>query len=374
MKKILVVEDETSIREDLRMILSINNYEVLSAENGKEALEIIKNTIPDLILSDIMMPVMDGYELLSEILKNKSTADTPFLFLTAKTDTREQRAGMALGADDYITKPFHLEELLQAIDARLKRKEIISEKFEETFDDLRSALKFSLPHELRNPLNIIKGFTDILISDLEILKKDEIIEMLSNIQSATKRLHNLFENYIFLSNLTFLEKNSNDLKKALSQKTFSSKLIIEELYYKISKIYDRSNDVELNLEDSSIAISDHYFSKLVYEIMDNCFKFSKKGDKVQITTSNINDYHKITFVDFGRGMKQEQLSRIGEYIQFERKLYEQQGLGLGLTLSKKLIEIHNGKFSIESKFGHHTTITIELPRVIIGSIEQLKID
>jgi DNA-binding LytR/AlgR family response regulator len=121
MKKILLVEDEEDILANINYILTANGYKVFTALDGLSGYEIAKNEIPDLIISDIMMPGYDGYELKSKIDGNKKTKSIPFIFLTAKTDMQDLRLGMNLGADDYLIKPIKMEELLRAIDARLKR-------------------------------------------------------------------------------------------------------------------------------------------------------------------------------------------------------------------------------------------------------------
>jgi CRP-like cAMP-binding protein/CheY-like chemotaxis protein len=121
MSKIAVIEDNAEMRENIREILELADYEVVTAENGKKGVELIKNELPDLILCDIMMPELDGYGVLYMVSKNVKTASIPFIFLTAKTEKEDFRKGMNLGADDYITKPFEDTELLDSIERRLKR-------------------------------------------------------------------------------------------------------------------------------------------------------------------------------------------------------------------------------------------------------------
>jgi CRP-like cAMP-binding protein/CheY-like chemotaxis protein len=121
MSKIAVIEDNAEMRENIKEILELTDYEVVTAENGKKGVELIKNELPDLILCDIMMPELDGYGVLYMVSKNVKTASIPFIFLTAKTEKEDFRKGMNLGADDYITKPFEDTELLDSIERRLKR-------------------------------------------------------------------------------------------------------------------------------------------------------------------------------------------------------------------------------------------------------------
>jgi len=122
-KTILVIEDQEEVRENIVELLELSNYEVKSASDGKEGVKLALDDTPDLILCDIMMPEMDGYEVLFLVMKNPSTSSIPFMFLTAKSEKEDFRKGMNLGADDYITKPFEEIELLNAIDKRLSKYE-----------------------------------------------------------------------------------------------------------------------------------------------------------------------------------------------------------------------------------------------------------
>lgn len=127
MKKILIIEDNADVRENLSEILELSNFQTITAENGKIGVDKALRELPDLILCDVMMPELDGFGVLHILSRNHKTADIPFIFLTAKNEKEDFRRGMALGADDYITKPFDDEQLLQTIDARLKKTERLRE-------------------------------------------------------------------------------------------------------------------------------------------------------------------------------------------------------------------------------------------------------
>ncbi|HFB99216.1 MAG TPA: response regulator [Phaeodactylibacter sp.] len=130
MKKILIIEDNSDVRENLAEILELSNYETMTAENGKIGVQKALTSAPDLILCDVMMPELDGYGVLNILGKKPKTAEIPFIFLTAKTERRDFRKGMNLGADDYITKPFDQSELLDIIEIRLKKSERIKKAFD----------------------------------------------------------------------------------------------------------------------------------------------------------------------------------------------------------------------------------------------------
>lgn len=140
MKKILLIEDNKDIRENTAEILELANYKVFIAENGKIGVEIALKEKPDLIICDIMMPVLDGYGVFHLVHKNPEIRDTPFIFLSAKTERSDIRKGMSMGADDYITKPFEGAELLEAVEGRLKKASLVKEKIAEGIEGLNQLM------------------------------------------------------------------------------------------------------------------------------------------------------------------------------------------------------------------------------------------
>lgn len=143
MKKILLIEDNVDIRENTTEILELANYQVFNAENGKIGAEVALREKPDLIICDIMMPVLDGYGVLHILQKNQSVKNIPFIFLTAKTERSDLRKGMELGADDYITKPFSETDLLNAVERRLKKADMLREEFGNGLQGIGELLKAS---------------------------------------------------------------------------------------------------------------------------------------------------------------------------------------------------------------------------------------
>ena len=136
MIKILLIEDNKDIRENTAEILKLAQYNVITAKNGKEGVELTLKEKPDLIICDIMMPVLDGHGVLHLLSKNEETSSIPFIFLTAKTERSDFRKGMEMGADDYLTKPFDDVELLNAIESRLKKKEILKKEFTKNIEGI----------------------------------------------------------------------------------------------------------------------------------------------------------------------------------------------------------------------------------------------
>ena len=129
MIKILIIEDNQDVRENTAEILELANYEVCTAEDGEKGVALAKLTQPDVIICDIMMPELNGYDVLLHLNKDKKTAGIPFIFLTAKTERTDVRKGMNLGADDYLTKPFEESELLDAVASRIKKYSFLKKEF-----------------------------------------------------------------------------------------------------------------------------------------------------------------------------------------------------------------------------------------------------
>jgi len=167
MKRILVIEDNPEVRENLEEILELSGFEVEAAENGKTGVEKALANTPDLILCDIMMPVLDGFGVLNILSKKPQTAGVPFIFLTAKAEKSDFRRGMNLGADDYITKPFYKDELLRVIETRLAKNEQLRKQFDKTEQGLSAFI------------NEAKGYEELLkLSEdrrTKLFKKRELI-------------------------------------------------------------------------------------------------------------------------------------------------------------------------------------------------------
>lgn len=154
MKKVLLIEDNPDMRENTLEILQFAGYQVFSANNGREGVQMARETLPDLILCDIMMPEMDGYGVLYLLNKDPKTAGIPFIFLTAKADKSDVRKGMNLGADDYLTKPYDEMELLDTIETRLKRSEIVRKDFGNDIGGLHAFLDEAKGKEALSKLSL----------------------------------------------------------------------------------------------------------------------------------------------------------------------------------------------------------------------------
>ncbi len=362
MKKILVIEDESAIRANIEQILHLAGFDPLVAVDGAEGLELAKQTIPDLILCDIMMPKMDGYGVLKSIRKDEQTALIPFIFLTAKVDKSDMRQGIEIGGDDYLTKPFTPEELLGAINACFKKQETIQHHYQEEIAQISKEISSSLSHELNTPLNGMILSAEFLKQFYHNLNDEEIEEITDGFITSSLRLEKLTKNFLLYANLELTTKNPEKLKQIReSIIPCQTKNILNFVSLEQAKKWERTTDLELDVEEKIIQISEEHFKKIVSELVDNAFKFSPPGTPVKITTKVKKQEFHLFISNEGRGMSPEQIQKIGPYRQFERQLYEQQGSGLGLAMVQKLLEIYQGKLFINSIVGKQTTVQIILP-------------
>ncbi len=362
MKRILVIDDEEWLREMVQMALRQRGYEVIEAENGTVGIEKARKELPDLILCDVNMERVDGYLTLSSLRNDPATAAIPFILMTGLADNAGMRHGMELGADDYLPKPFTLDGLYAAVDARIKKAQTVKAQAERRLADLRDAISLALPHELRTPLNGILAFGEMLRTDAASLPPAEIAEMGQVICESGKRLERLIENFLIYAQLEMVGSDPQKMQ-ALRRKhaEHPEKLIAEHARRQADEV-GRGADLQLKLSDVRFPMSEEYLGKVVSELTQNAFKFSKAGTIVVVEVSASPDSVTLSVGDRGRGFSTEQISRVGAYMQFDRETSEQQGLGLGLTIARRLTEIHGGTLTIQSQKDAGTTIIVKFPK------------
>jgi len=362
--RILVIEDADALRKDIIEMLTFEGFEVTGASDGLEGVRSARAKRPDLIICDIMMPQMDGFGVLAELRKDGAGITIPFIFLTALSDKNEIRFGMNSGADDYLTKPFTAVELVSCVRQRLETKIERDNLTKERLNELRENIILALPHELRTPLTGILGFSDILLMDANIMPPDKITEMAQHIYSAAQRLYRLTENYVVYTQLEVLKTDSDRIEAMRSFATLNPRSLIEDIAYQRAQFYHREADLELSVNDDvAIRMIEDNLKKLIEELTDNAFKFSQPGSSVQLSGVLYDDYYQLTITDYGRGMSQDEIEHIGAFMQFGRKYFEQQGSGFGLAIVTRSVQLHNGKFQIESVPNQYTRVTIQLPAV-----------
>ena len=255
MAKILIVDDEKSVLALVKMLLSKEGYEIITALSGQEALKKLIGVTPDLIISDILMPDINGYELYEILKQDPNTEFIPFLFLTAKNDLISIREGMNLGVDDYLTKPFSPLDILKAVKVRLAKYF----KIKELIQEIRDSISLYVPHELRTPLVGILGFSQLILSDYKDLGNEELLNFVERIYNSGKRLHNRIEKFILLTDLQPVNDVPRDGDNSHCE---ISHEVVHDFIFSYKLIKERAEDFEFNIDPAEIKIQDVYLVSL----------------------------------------------------------------------------------------------------------------
>lgn len=371
---ILIVDDEPSNFDVIAAQLSDCDYLMDYASSGQEALSSLDIYNPDLILLDVMMPGINGIEVCQQIKAMPKWQAVPIVMVTALSSKADLAKCLDAGADDFISKPVNSEELRARVKSMLRIKkqfdkiQSLSLIQENTIDTLkislgalRGNLASNLSHELNPPLYGIIAITASIevikdyLQDMEIAPALEMLDLVEQsacrIEMLTKRLLVYFELEAFVSKQYPVKP----------MRTKFSSTAIETTLRSQAQSSNRSNDLVFSLEDAEILLSEQYLSTLLYELVDNALKFSSSGTSITVSSQIEGDMLKLSVLDLGRGMTEEQIAKIDAFIQFERETYEQQGTGLGLTISRKIAELTGGKFWITSVYQHETKVHLTLP-------------
>ncbi len=354
---ILVVDDKPDNLRLLVNLLSLHGYDVRPVPSGKLSLSGAQAIPPDLILLDVMMPEMDGFETCRQLKASPVTKDIPIIFLTARTSTKDIVEGFNLGAVDYITKPFNETELLARVHTHLSLK--FSQETVARESRRRKELLQILCHDLKNQVSGNRGFWELILEDATNFEQFKelmttglnnalnIIELVGEMQALDDRKYKLDVQQI---NLKKLIKRSYDI---LSQ-MFTSKDITLEVAV--------SDQITVQVEEIS------FINSVVNNLFTNAIKFSYPGSKILVTATDSNDHVVIKVKDFGIGMTPKIVEDLfDEKKKTSRKGTEGEfGTGYGMPLVKSFIDAYGGEIEVISRRekeypqDHGTEIRIEL--------------
>ncbi len=361
--RILIVDDVTKNIQVVANILKPHGYHINFAQDGKSALESVNLKYFDLILLDVMMPGMDGFQVCQLIKKNKKTAGIPIIFLTAKTDSDSIAKAFKVGGVDYVTKPFNPSELIARVKTHIELQKsyvTISEQ-NAKLKELNAAKDkfFSLiAHDLRNPFNGLIVLTDILRTRYDHIQKNEIEQMINLIHNASKDGYELLENL-----LTWSRSQRNKI-------TFSPTLVDIQALVKgniqlLSNIAGIKNiEIENTIEKSiQMKADSNMMDTILRNLITNAIKFTHTGGKIFIRAEVKNKWVQISVEDTGIGLKPKEVEKLFKIDSKKTTLgtAEEKGTGLGLILCKEFVEKHNGKIWAESILGKGSTFFVKLP-------------
>ena len=332
--KILLVDDNVSLIRNYAEILQYEGFDTVTKSSADAALEFCKKNTVDLIISDILMPDMDGYVFLSRF-RQLQNCNAIFIFLSGKSGLSEFRYAMNLGCDDFLVKPILANDLINAVNIRLKRRKEIMSETVETFQRLENAFKLITNHEFLTPLTSIMGFIDILKKDLThnstINDPKSTIKIFSYVNRSITRLIQLLERLRLLQEINNEQIEFNNIPNENTSLLGLLKYQIDE----IEQYYNRSGEVcFLSNHDMNIRIDSYFIGVIFREIVDNAFKFSPKGSIIKIETKSEDLKFVVKITDAGKMCKADFFKQSKTFFQFNREKLEQQGLGIGLTIAR----------------------------------------
>lgn len=364
--KLLVVEDEHNLLLGIRDILELHEYRVMMASNGQQALDVLRSqggNLPDLILSDIMMPYMDGIEFLKEVRKNEAWIKIPFIFLTAKGAKEDVQQGKMLGVDDYLIKPFDADDLLVAIESRLNRHKALNQAAEDQIHDMKRNILTILNHEFRTPLTLVVAYADMLRdNNVEQMNNSELLLFLREINMGADRLRHLIENFILLVELETEDAAKNYEWRSHPITNFYT--ILESACNKYRNNPRYANPLELIAPEKMPTVfgDREYIMTMLTELLDNAYKFSPNGEPITVEATEVDGGLRVSIIDRGRGIPAHEVENIWKsFYQVNREQFEDQGAGSGLAIVYGLAQLHRAQLHVTSELGKGSCFSITFP-------------
>lgn len=362
--KILIIDDIASNIQVVANLLKKNNYNISYAQSGKTGLERANQIEFDLILLDIMMPEMDGFEVCQHLKKNQKTKDIPVIFLTAKTTEDSLKKGFDAGAVDFISKPFKADELLARVNTHILLK-TVRERLSETNIELQQAnankdkLLSIIAHDLRNPFSVLITFSKLLLDSLDDFSKVDILNYLNTFYQTSKQGYNLLDN---LLNWSRSQTGNMEIKLEVID---LKDLIEENVTLHNSQACAKNIEMINNVPENMKGIADfNMILTVVRNLISNAIKFTNPGGKIKISGKISKTHVEISVEDNGVGMSAEDLDNIFR-IEIKHSTpgtADERGSGLGLVLCKEFVEKNFGVLKATSELGKGSKFSFSLPK------------
>lgn len=366
MTKILIIEDEAHIREEVMDWLQFEGYEVIGAEHGRVGLTQAAKHQPDLIICDIRMPEMDGYTVLLEIRANPQLTHIPFIFLTASATRDSFRKGMNLGADDYITKPFTHAEIMTAIQARLAKHQL-AQKQRQTLEQAlaaeqeklsaKSQLVGMFSHDFRTQLTVIDFSANLIKhygADMDVAHRDT---KLTQISAAVQQLNRMMQDMLMLVAMENSQYQYDPQPVDLTALLQEVVDIFQSLHGLLYAISLKSNEGE-----HIIYTDPKLIRQVVTNLLSNAIKYSPTESEIKVTLHEVAEGGvQIIVEDQGMGIPAEDLPSLFKPFRRGENTSHIQGTGLGMVIVKQAVDLCGGQISVESAEGQGTSFTITLP-------------
>jgi len=364
MKKILIIEDNISLNEELIDWFTFEGFEAWSAYNGLTGIELASQLLPDIILCDIMMPDMNGTEVIETLRKNIPTRLIPFIFMTALSGRNNIRTGMDLGADDYITKPFTRIELIKTVSTRLKKSENIRELTDTTALERTAQLNFtnkeleafnySVSHDLHAPLRALNGYANMLIEDYSGLLDSEGKRILGAIIDQSKKMGDLIDDL-----LSFSRISTNEIKISV----INMHDLAVDVYNDLASDQDKAKIDFRVLEIDSTCGDTPMIKQVWVNLISNAIKYTSKiaNPVIEIGSTN-NETETVFYIrDNGAGFDMEYYDKLFGVFKRLHSARQFEGNGVGLAIVQRIVQRHQGRVWAESEINKGTTFYFALP-------------
>ncbi|OIO59792.1 MAG: hybrid sensor histidine kinase/response regulator [Verrucomicrobia bacterium CG_4_10_14_3_um_filter_43_23] len=355
---ILIVDDYKENLSVLGKNLEEAGYDIMLANSGKQAISLVKEVIPDLILLDIMMPELNGLEVCVKLKSNEDYAGIPIIFLTAKVDSDDILKGFKAGGVDYITKPFNTMELLARVQNHLELK-FSNEKLQ-MLNDSKDRFFSIISHDIKGSLSGMMLLQEMTLNHFDEISPIKIKDNLAVIAKSSRRLYQMLEN---LLDWATLQRGLIQLNPSI--------LCIHDLAQQSIELFEgkcihKKLTIHNNIDKTLNVFADYDIVISVFRnLISNATKFSHPGGSIEIESKENGPLAEISVIDHGVGMKdndKKSLFHMSKNRSKEGTNFEK-GSGLGLLLCHELITKCAGKISVESEIGQGSTFTISLPLV-----------
>jgi len=359
---VLVVDDNPLVSGVLKSLLASENYNVLTSENGREALATLAEKPVDLIICDVMMPEMGGYELHRAVREDRRLAHVPFIFLTALEDPAEVELGQQSGADDYLVKPFDPRQILSIVKGKLARSDGLRSATESRFEEYRRRVVHTLSHEFRTPLVAINTGAELLIDRHGAMPEDKVRRLLEAIYRGGQRLERLVTDFMLLQ----------QIEAGVSQRLFDSRSTVHTLSDVLERVCVALSEHVTGLghtiecversAGARVKLYEPQFQEALLRLVDNAAKFSPEEKLIEVVSHVVSGDAWVEVRDRGIGMDLGATPDAGApFGQVNRDKLEQQGSGFGLAIAKRFAVIHGGRINIAPREGGGSVVTLVLP-------------
>lgn len=376
MKKhtVLMVDDNPTNLNVLLDALKHHGFKLLAAKSGEEAIQRALFAKPDLILLDVLMPGIDGFETCQRLKANPETEEIPIIFMTALADTVDKVKGFSFGAVDYITKPFQHEEVLSRVNAHLtiqdlkrnleqknaemeEKNRLLDEalKHEKELNRLKTGLVGMASHELRRPLTVISLYSRSLIPKENGITADQQ-DGYDKIHKSIRQMTQLLDD-ILLATQSELGK-LNFEPEVVNLGDLCSKIVQES---ELIDDYAHHLHYSATVKSENALVDQRMIQRIISNLLSNAIKYSPKGSNIWFNLVETEGQARFTIRDEGIGISPEDQARLFENFQRGSNVGKTPGTGLGLSIVKQCVELHNGKMRFSSELGKGTTFEVILP-------------